>query len=387
MLSLPSITLAQINPVMGDLVRNYETILRLWQDCQSDLIVFPELVLCGYPPEDLVLKPFFLDEIERLTQDLVAASRNISCGLVLSVPWRMDDGMTYSAAHVIDGGRIVGTTAKNHLPNYGVFDEQRVFKAGGLPDPIEFRGHKLGVMICEDIWFADVAQHLKAQGAEILVSPNGSPYNVGKQYRRFEVAKARVADTGLPLLYVNQVGGQDELVFDGGSYVMDAAGQILQMAKHFEEDMIHVDWNASPVSYDEDQSYEIYEALKLGLRDYIGKNGFPGVVLGLSGGIDSALSAVVAVDALGADKVHAIMMPSEFTSQDSLDDAQELADNLGVQYDILPIKDAVATMEGALGAHLEDDIAHQNIQSRLRGVMLMAVSNSSGKMVLSTWRF
>ncbi|MDB2682985.1 NAD+ synthase [Alphaproteobacteria bacterium] len=376
-----TITLAQLNPSLGDLRHNYQKIVEVWEQAETDLVVFPELILCGYPPEDLVLKPFFLDEVERLTRDLVAKSKDFSSAALISAPWRID-GKTYIAVHLVSDGEIIGTVLKHNLPNYGVFDERRVFEPGPLPEVVVFKGVKLGIMICEDSWWPEPAEGLKAQGAEMLIVPNASPFTTDKYQRRLNTARARVIQTNLPMVYVTQVGGQDDLVFDGGSFVMDAQGEVITQGKFFAEDVFIAGDNTLEPLLDENE--RIYEAVKLGLRDYIGKNGFPGVVLGLSGGIDSALAAVIAVDALGADKVHAIMMPSEFTSQDSLDDAAELSETLGIQYEIVPIKDAVKTFEGLLGEVLEDDLAHQNMQSRIRGLILMAVSNAGGKMVLST---
>ncbi len=381
MISTLSITLAQINPVMGDLRGNCDKILKIWAEESCDLIVFPELVTCGYPPEDLVLKPFFLEKIEELVEELIQKSRSLKPAIVLSTPWRID-GRTYSAAHVIAEGKIVGTTLKHSLPNYGVFDERRVFESGPLPVPIEFQGVKLGVIVCEDLWVPEPSINLKTHGAEILLSPNGSPFAADKHARRIEIAKARVQETGLSLAYVNQVGGQDELVFDGGSFVMDASGAVTAQGAFFEEECFPMTRTSLLPLPKKDEL--IYEALQLGLHDYIEKNGFPGIVLGLSGGIDSALAAAIAVDAIGPSRVHAIMMPSEYTSQDSLDDAEELAKNLGIRYDVISIKDIFKMFEKTLEDYMGHDITHQNVQSRIRGLMLMAVSNATGKMVLST---
>jgi NAD+ synthase len=373
-----SLTLAQLNPVVGDLDGNAEKVLDVWREAESDLVVFPELVLSGYPPEDLVINPNFINLVEDKVKALLEASRDFYAGALVTAPWRIDDAVC-NCAQLIYRGEIVAVQAKYHLPNYGVFDEKRVFTAGALPSPITFKGHALGILICEDMWFPDVAAHLKEQGAEILIVPNGSPWRIGKEDIRESHAVSRSKETGLPLVYVNQVGGQDELIFDGNSFFTDASGQITQRLKSFEEDVVELGAeSAEPTS----STAAIYEALKLGLRDYVTKNGFPGVLLGLSGGIDSALTAAIAVDALGADKVKCYMLPSLFTSQDSLDDAKACAEALGTHYEIYPIDAAMKAFEGTIPDL--DGIAHENMQSRSRGVILMALSNASGDMLLTT---
>lgn len=375
-----TITLAQINPTVGDLTNNRDKILRAWREVptQTDLVVFPELALCGYPPEDLVLKPYFLDQLEKITREIAKESKNFSSAILLPTPWR-HKGNLYNALHLIENGKIRRTTYKHELPNYGVFDEKRVFTSGPLPKPIKFRGTKLGVMICEDMWTEDCAHKLKRRGAKNLIVVNASPFSIDKHAERLKTARARIAETALPLYYVNQVGGQDELVFDGGSFIMDETGEVTAQGKFFEQDII-VNSVRETVPAEQES---IYKALTLGLKDYVTKNNFPGIVLGLSGGVDSALAAVLAVDALGAHKVHAIMMPSEFTSDESIEDAQTLADNLGIKFEIIPIRDAFDTLKETL-ANYSGDIMEQNIQSRIRGLMLMAISNAQGKMVLST---
>lgn len=374
-----SLTLAQLNPIVGDLDGNAGKILDVWGTAETDLVVFGELVLSGYPPEDLIINPNFINKIEAQVKALQEASKDFRAAALVTTPWNID-GKTYNAALLIHGGKILAITAKHHLPNYGVFDEKRVFEAGPLPDIIEFKGHKLGVMICEDMWHDDVAAHLKDQGAEILITPNGSPWRIGKEAIREEHARDRATETSLPLIYVNQVGGQDELVFDGASFVMDASGTVTQRLKAFEEDVAvlgdgSITQNLEPLA-------TIYTALKLGLRDYVVKNGFNGVLIGLSGGIDSAMAAAIAVDALGSDKVRCVMMPSPFTSQDSLYDAEHCAAMLGVSYQNLPIEDAMKAFEGTIPDLT--GIAHENMQSRTRGVILMALSNSTGDMLLTT---
>ncbi len=387
-----SITLAQINPTVGDLAANAQKILRVWAESADDLVVFPELVLCGYPPEDLVINPNFITAIERKIDHICKSSVDFAAAALITCPWRID-GAVYNCALLIEYGAIKAITAKHELPNYGVFDELRVFSAGALPSPIDFRGSRLGIMICEDMWFDRVAGHLKAQGAEILIIPNGSPWRIGKEAVRDAHAKARVGETGLPLVYVNQIGGQDELVFDGHSFVMNANGQIVLRLQEFEEDTAtycHPEPQANdlksqtkdPLASPHDNTQSVYKALTLGLRDYVNKNGFPGILLGLSGGIDSALAAAIAVDAIGADHVKAYMLPSPYTSQDSLDDAKECAQSLGISYEIISIKPAMQAFESSVpNLH---GIAHENMQSRSRGVILMALSNASGHMLLTT---
>lgn len=319
------ITLAQINPTVGALEENTRKILDIWQNAESDLVVFPEMVVCAYPPEDLVLKPSFLDEIDLSVEKLCNASKNFTPAALISCPWRIN-GQTYNAALLIENGQISHIQTKHHLPNYGVFDEQRIFKSGPLPKPINFKGTQIGLLICEDMWYPDVTAHLKGQGAQLLLSINASPFETTKDETRLDIAKARIAETGLPLLYVNQVGGQDEIVFDGGSFIMDEQQTLRFQGHEFTEGVYDfaltkegeqwdIDGDESIPAYSDDE--ELYQALLLGLRDYVEKNGFPGVLLGSSGGIDSALSAVIAADALGPENVRCVMMPSRYTSQDS----------------------------------------------------------------------
>ncbi len=389
-----SITLAQLNPTVGDLEGNARKILEVWEKAESDLVLFPEMIVCGYPPEDLVLKPFFLKRVRAQVEEICKTSKGFKASAIIGCPWVID-GETYNVVHLIHGGKIITTQTKYNLPNYGVFDEARIFEAGPLPDPIEFNGAKLGVLICEDMWTPDVAAHLKRGGAEILLVPNASPFETTKSETRLDLAQKRVAETGLPLVYVNQVGGQDELVFDGGSFVLDASGVLTHHAPLFEADVSTIrhpemfalkDLTNRPIDPSaralQDDSALIYRALVLGLRDYTRKNGFKGVLLGLSGGIDSALTAVIAVDALGAKNVYCVMMPSPFTSQDSLDDAKAQAEKLGCAYEILSIEPAMKAFESII-PDLKG-VAHENMQSRARGLILMALSNSSGKMLLST---
>lgn len=377
------IGLAQINPVVGDVHGNIalvEGAAKALDARGADIAIFPELVVTGYPPEDLILKPSFVDASMDAVHDLARLCAELQCGVLVSSPWR-EDGRLYNAAILLHQGEIVAKRYKVELPNYGVFDEKRVFEAGNLPDPVMFKGHALGVMSCEDMWLPRVSSHLAAQGAEVLLCLNASPFDQDKYSARSEMARSRVSETGLPLVYVNQVGGQDEIVFDGRSFVMDAQGAVIAQAPAFQDSigLMH-DLPAEDAPSD---NALLYQAMVTGLRDYVEKNGFPGVLLGLSGGIDSAISAVLAVDALGAERVQCVMMPSRYTSQDSLDDAKALADNLGVQLDTIGISDVVEAYHKVLPADAPS-IMFENLQSRSRGVILMGLSNANGKMLLST---
>ena len=374
-----NIALAQLNPTVGDVAGNAKIALGSWNNHQNvDLIVFPELFLSGYPPEDLVLKPSFMDAIEHAVNDILDASKEWNAAALLPTPWRIKNKI-YNAALLIQHGKIIEQTLKRHLPNYGVFDEKRVFEPGPLPEPMMLNGHKLGVMVCEDMWFQDVAAHLTEQGAEILIVPNGSPFSLTKQDERMDHAGTRVSETGLPLIYVNQVGGQDEVVFDGASFALDQDCNTVAVLPSFENIVQTLKDNSAELPAPMET---FYHALKLGLRDYVRKNGFKGVLIGMSGGIDSAMAATIAADALGPENVSCVMMPSPFTSQDSLDDARECAELLGVSYDMISIEKAMQAFEETipnLGG-----VAHENMQSRARGLILMALSNSTGQMVLST---
>lgn len=374
------IIIAQINPTVGDLEGNFENILTAWTAHKdADLIIFPELVTCGYPPEDLVLRHSFIAAIETKIETLLKQTKNFDCACLLTTPIRKGDNLQ-NGAYFIERGQVQAQFLKYHLPNYGEFDEKRVFSSGPLPKPLSFKGHSLGIMICEDMWQDDVAAHLQKLGAEILIIPNGSPFTTTKRHSRQLQARKRTQETGLPLIYVNQIGGQDELVFDGGSFIMNSHGQIKHQFPFFQDYIGPI--NANPSTDGPSSLESIWSALKLGIHDYVSKNNFPGVLIGLSGGIDSAITAVLAVDALGADKVHCVMMPSNFTAQESLNDAAELAHNLSVQYDIFPIKEPLKAFENILPAL--KGLVHENIQSRIRGTMLMALSNANGKMLLST---
>ncbi len=392
--------LAQVNPTVGDVNKNAEMIRAAYHhaaDHGCDLVVTSELALCGYPPEDLVYRPAFIGLCAEALDDLAAMTATGGPALVVGAPVR-ENGKVYNAAVVIDDGQIRATVLKHHLPNYGVFDEMRVFSAGPLRGPVSVRGVRLGLMVCEDMWFPDVAETLAETGAEILVVLNGSPFEVAKGDQRQSNAVARITETGLPLVYVNQVGGQDELVFDGASFVLDADCSLRHAAPSWQESLSITQWNResgktpwscvpNSIAAEPDRMAAIYQAMVVGLRDYVGKNGFPGVLLGLSGGIDSAISAAVAADALGADQVHCVMMPSPYTSRESLEDAAGCAQMLGCRLDEINIGPAMAAFDTMLGPFFvgqQADITEENIQSRARGVTLMGLSNKFGKMVLST---
>jgi NAD+ synthase len=394
-----TIALAQINTTVGDIAGNLERIRAAraeagWQG--ADLVVFPELTIAGYPPEDLVLKPLFQDRAAAAVETLAAETKDGGPALIVGVPWR-ENGKLYNAAFLLDSGVVAAKRFKHDLPNYGVFDEKRVFASAPPPGPINFRGVRLGLMICEDMWTPDVTETLQESGAELLIVPNGSPYESDKLDERLNLAVQRVVEADLPLVYVNQVCGQDELVFDGASFVLNADRRLAAQAPAWREHVMTTRWTrgsngawtcAPGEIHAQPQRLEaIYNAMMLGLRDYVRKNRFPGIAIGLSGGIDSALSAVVAADALGADKVWCVMMPSPYTSKESLEDASEVARRIGARYDtiaITPAMQAYAEMTKPLFAGRAPDTTEENIQARARGITLMALSNKFGHMVLST---
>ncbi|MBI3677895.1 MAG: NAD+ synthase [Proteobacteria bacterium] len=392
------IALAQLNPTMGDIVGNLAKARRARADAAkggADVVLFPELFIVGYPPEDLVLKPALQDDAREAIEKLAKDTADGGPALLIGTPW-VDEGRLYNACLFLDGGKIAGHTFKHDLPNYGVFDEKRVFAVGPMPGPFNVRGVRIGVPICEDIWTPDVVECLTETGGEILLVPNGSPFEAGKEDVRLNLIVSRVTESGLPLIYLNQVGGQDELVFDGASLIANADGKLAWALPAWREDVVVTEWSRTAKGWvcaagqneaGEERSQSVYQAMMLGLRDYVNKNRFPGVVLGLSGGIDSALSAAVAVDALGPDRVRCVMLPSKYTSQESLDDAAEIAKLLGVNYETVPIEPAVAAFTNSLKGTFTGkaaDTTEENIQSRIRGVILMAISNKFGPMVLTT---
>ena len=391
-----TIALHQSNASVGDLRANADAILAARADAVgADLVLTPELSLIGYPPEDLVLKPAAVAACAAELERLAAATADGGPGLLVGLPW-VEGGKLYNAMALLDGGRVTGVTRKHDLPNYGTFDEKRVFAAAPLPGPLPFRGVRLGVPICEDVWTPEVSECLAETGAELLLVPNGSPFEVGKDDRRLSLSVSRVVETGLPLAYLNRVGGQDELVFDGASFVLNADRSLAWQLPDWDEALALTQWTRGATGWTcapgsiarlDDDPADTYHAMVVGLRDYVDRNRFPGVVLGLSGGIDSALSAAVAVDALGADRVWCVMLPSRFTGRESLDDAAECARLLGCRLDTVPIAPAMTAFDGMLGPLFEgrpSDLAEENIQSRIRGLTLMALSNKFGPMLLTT---
>lgn len=392
------VALAQLNPVMGDIAGNLALARKARAEAAAggaDLVMFTELFLTGYPPEDLVTKPALEEACRKALDELARETADGGPAVLIGLPWR-EEGRLHNAFAALDGGRIAGVRFKADLPNYGVFDEKRVFAPGPMPGPLNLRGVRIGLPICEDIWKADVVECLAETGAEILLVPNGSPYERDKTDTRLNIAVARATESGLPLVYLNQVGGQDELVFDGASFGLNRDGSLaFQMPGFVEETRLVAferaggEWRLAEgdkAMLDEGLAGD-YAACMLGLRDYVGKNRFPGVVLGMSGGIDSALCAAIAADALGPDKVHAIMLPYKYTSEDSFTDAKACAGALGIRYDILPIAAAVEGLESCLAplfAGTKRDITEENVQSRARGTILMSISNKFGPMVVTT---
>ncbi|WP_417496180.1 NAD+ synthase [Maricaulis sp.] len=390
---------AQLNPVVGDVAGNLARARAVHGDARArgaDLVVFPELFLLGYPPEDLVLKPAAVEACQRALETL-ALDTQTGPAILIGLPWRQD-GLLYNAVALLDEGSVLALRFKHDLPNYAVFDEKRVFAPGPLPQIVEWRGIKLGLPICEDIWFATAPDALIQQGAEMMISINGSPWRrtieierqtaFARWYQRWTGPKA--------LIFVNQIGGQDELVFDGASFSHDSDGAECQRLPAFEEALDLVSWTRTGAGWHGEGAQQVkpltgleadWLAMCRGLGDYVNKNGFPGIVIGMSGGIDSAISAAIAIDALGPDKVWAVMMPSKYTSEESLEDARDCARRLGIRYDIIDVEPAIASFGQVLApafAGTEPDASEENIQSRARGVVLMALSNKFGPMVLST---
>ncbi len=392
------LALAQLDPVLGDVAGNVERARAARREAAAlgaDLLVLPELFICGYPPEDLVLKPALQRACRAAVEALAADTADGGPGVLIGTPW-VEAGRLHNAAALLDGGRIEALRFKVDLPNYGVFDEKRVFEPGPMPGPVAFRGVRLGLPVCEDIWAADVVECLAETGSELLLVINGSPFRRTVFDERLQIAVARVVESGLPLVYLNQVAGQDELVFDGASFGLNADRSLAFQFPAFREHLALVECRREEDGWTvvEGETVPLPDALEamwracvLGLKDYVEKNRFPGVVLGLSGGIDSAVVAAMAVDALGPGRVRCLMLPYRYTSSDSLEDAAACAAALGVSYDVVPIAEPVEGFMAALAPVFADrapDITEENLQSRARGTILMAVSNKFGPMVLTT---
>ncbi len=394
-----SIAIAQIAPVVGDVDGNVARIRTARAQAArqgADLVVFCELVIAGYPPEDLVRKPAFQRACREAAESLAADTGDGGPAMIVGAPW-VEDGALHNAALLLKDGAVAAKRYKVHLPNYGVFDEPRVFTpAKAFPEPIEVEGVRLGLMVCEDMWAPGAGEALAAAGAQILIVPHGSPFRQTSLEERADAARARTVATGLPLLFVNQLAGQDEILFEGAGFVMDGAGRIQYRAPQFVEGLYLTRWEKTgdawrcvfgPEHEWVGGAEMVYRAVTLAVRDYVIKNRFKGVVIGLSGGVDSALTAAIAVDALGADKVRCVMMPSRYTSKESLEDARECAQRLGVSYRTISIEPGVAAFDEMLASafhNLEKDVTEENTQSRLRGALLMALSNKFGDMVLTT---
>jgi NAD+ synthase (glutamine-hydrolysing) len=386
------IAIAQLNQVVGDLEGNARAIASALAEAEragARLVLTPELSLGGYPPEDLLLRPAFVDACAAQLAALAEAVHETPA--VVGFPER-DGGRCYNALAVLRKRRVAQVYRKQRLPNYTVFDEERYFEPGTAPCVVEVAGTRFGLLVCEDIWYAEPARQAMTAGAQVLAVANGSPYHLRQQALRREHVAARARDTGLPVVYVNRVGGQDELVFDGASFVTAASGAVVQQLPAWHETVALVTLdNGAPRavrgSLDPRLEAHVYAALVMGVRDYVGKNGFPGVLIGLSGGVDSALTLAIAVDALGPDRVRAVMLPSRYTRAISLEDAREMAGIVGVRYDELPIDPMFAAFLGALEGEFRDvapDATEENIQARIRGTVLMALSNKFGSIVLTT---
>lgn len=391
------IAIAQWDFLVGDIPGNANQIIELARrarrEQQADLVIFPELALTGYPPEDLLLRPSLQPRVEAALQAICSAVTDIA--MIVGLPWRDGDAL-YNAAVLIEQGQVKGRYYKHCLPNYQVFDELRYFQPGQQPLVVPVKGIQVAINICEDLWREGPTRLAAEAGAQLLISINASPFHVGKQQERYNLVRKRIQDNRVPVIYVNTVGGQDELVFDGGSFVMDASGELTMAAPQFQQNLYLVECRleASRVIPLLSLRHEpltveasVYQALVWGVRDYVNKNRFKSVVLGLSGGIDSALTLVVAVDALGADRVRAIMMPFRYTSSMSLEDAEQQAKTLGVRYEVLtiePIYDAFMQVLAQPFAGLPVDTTEENLQARCRGVLLMSISNKTGALVLTT---
>ncbi|WP_219135604.1 NAD+ synthase [Janthinobacterium sp. UMAB-60] len=390
------VAIAQMNSTVGDLAGNRAKIFDLSRrafEAGADIVLTPELSLVGYPPEDLLLRNAFYAKTQQAFAELARDLAQFKdMHVVVGLPLQDEKGVRHNAASVLLNGEVLGTYRKHDLPNTTVFDEKRYFTSSDQAFVFGVKGVRFGINICEDTWFEHAPMRARAAGAQVLLVPNGSPYHMNKQHLRYETMRKNVSAQGMALVYANLVGGQDELIFDGDSFVMDAAGTICAQLRHFEEDLQLVEFDgATPVpqalAAPLTTEAQVYQALVLGVRDYIGKNGFPGVLIGMSGGVDSALTLAIAVDALGADKVRAVMMPSQFTADISWIDSRDMVKRLNVRYDEIPIKqtfDAFRTTLADEFAGLAEDATEENIQARIRGTLLMALSNKHGSIVLTT---
>ncbi|WP_100876298.1 NAD+ synthase [Janthinobacterium sp. 64] len=390
------VAIAQMNSTVGDLAGNRAKIFDLSRrafEAGADIVLTPELSLVGYPPEDLLLRNAFYAKTQEAFAGLAADLAQFKdLHVVVGLPLQDEKGVRHNAASVLVNGEVLGTYRKHDLPNTTVFDEKRYFTSADQAFVFGVKGVRFGINICEDTWFEHAPMRARAAGAQVLLVPNGSPYHMNKQHLRYETMRKNVSAQGMALVYANLVGGQDELIFDGDSFVMDAAGTICAQLRHFEEDLQLVEFDGAtpvpqPLAAPLTTEAQVYQALVLGVRDYIGKNGFPGVLIGMSGGVDSALTLAIAVDALGADKVRAVMMPSQFTADISWIDSRDMVKRLDVRYDEIPIKQTFdafrATLAGEF-AGLAEDATEENIQARIRGTLLMALSNKHGSIVLTT---
>ena len=395
MSSKVKVAVAQLNCTVGDFEGNSRKIIEAASKAAAagaDLLLTPELSLTGYPPEDLLLRRAFYAASDAALQALTTQLLQYPDLTVIVGHPLAREGHRFNAASLLQGGVVLGTYCKHDLPNYDVFDEQRYFTPDNRPLVFDLNGTAFGVNICEDTWFAYTPECAKAAGASVLLVLNGSPFNLGKQQVRLDTLRANVSRYRMPAVYANLVGGQDELVFDGASFVLSADGKVVAAAHHFEESLLLVDFidgvpQPSTIEPEPPEEALVYAALVLGVRDYVGKNGFPTAIIGLSGGVDSALTLAIAVDALGAERVRAVMMPSQFTSAMSLDDAREMADAMHVRYDVLPIKPVFNAYLSTLAQEFRGlpwDTTEENLQARIRGTLLMALSNKYGSIVLTT---
>ena len=390
------VAIAQMNSTVGDLAGNRAKIFDLSRrafEAGADIVLTPELSLVGYPPEDLLLRNAFYAKTQEAFAGLAADLAQFKdLHVVVGLPLQDEKGVRHNAASVLLNGEVLGTYRKHDLPNTTVFDEKRYFTSSDQAFVFGVKGVRFGINICEDTWFEHAPMRARAAGAQVLLVPNGSPYHMNKQHLRYETMRKNVSAQGMALVYANLVGGQDELIFDGDSFVMDAAGTMCAQLRHFEEDLQLVDFDGAtpvpqPLATPLTIEAQVYQALVLGVRDYIGKNGFPGVLIGMSGGVDSALTLAIAVDALGADKVRAVMMPSQFTADISWIDSRDMVKRLNVRYDEIPIKQTFDAFRATLAdefAGLAEDATEENIQARIRGTLLMALSNKHGSIVLTT---